>query len=155
MILVSLLAVLGLVILEVRGVELESNRALLPRFEAYRTLLVFIGCFGIVQCSICAKWRLWKLFSVYELRWLGNISYSFYLVHTLPLNIVKLFVVNSHLARQFPHLTYLLLFPIALTASILIATVAFLIFEKRFSVSHKHTYNVTQPILLVAADRAK
>jgi peptidoglycan/LPS O-acetylase OafA/YrhL len=75
-----------------------------------------------------------RLLSIPELRWLGNISYSYYLVHTLAINFIRVGVIRSGIAGRHPLMSWILLFPVTLGLSVIIAVILFVLVERRFSI---------------------
>ena len=78
-----------------------------------------------------------KLFRLKYLRWLGNMSYSYYLVHVLSMK--ALFLVFE---RIYPHNadgTYLFyyLLPVAFAATIVFSMVLYALVEKPYSLDNK------------------
>jgi peptidoglycan/LPS O-acetylase OafA/YrhL len=104
-----------------------------PRFEAIRCV-VLIGMFmPITLFALGRNALLNALLTTPELRWLGNISYSYYLVHTLAINAIKIVVIKSAITRSFPFLSWVLLFPVTLVLTLIAAVTLFLLVERRFS----------------------
>jgi peptidoglycan/LPS O-acetylase OafA/YrhL len=124
----------ALFLLEWRCVDMQSVKLLLPRFEAYRTVVLFVVCFATVLCCLARPTgTLGRIFSCYELRWLGNISYSYYLVHTIPLNVIKALLPRISLGARYPTVQYAFLLGIGFAASVAAAVILFLLVERRFS----------------------
>ena len=74
-----------------------------------------------------------RIFCNTPLRWTGNISYSFYLIHGFVLNAVALVVVHLAWAKTNPYLAAPLLFVLAWGVTLATTTVLFLAIEKPWS----------------------
>jgi len=126
------------------------------RLGARYTLLacwLFVALFVVTLCAFAEGGRLRSLFSVTPLRWLGNMSYSYYLVHGLTLK--GLAVVTSHVfARWHPGaLAHWAFLPCAFAATLVASTGLFVAIEKRFSLTptDKPATHPALPILSAAA----
>jgi hypothetical protein len=127
---------------------LSTYSKLYPRYEGFRTSILLGILPAILLCCCAFNGILYKLMSVYELRWLGNISYSFYLIHTLGINACGLVVLRSAFAKSHPYLTLGLSFPLALATSLLAASALFVAVEKRLSLrkrSAPHSLEASAP----------
>jgi peptidoglycan/LPS O-acetylase OafA/YrhL len=67
------------------------------------------------------------------LRWLGNMSYSYYLLHGLTLKGLALVVTRFHPPSGHQPALFTLLLAVGLTATLATSTVLFLLVEKPFS----------------------
>jgi peptidoglycan/LPS O-acetylase OafA/YrhL len=98
---------------------------------------LFAVLFAVVLVAFVAEGPVRSIFSVAPLRWLGNMSYSYYLMHGLTLKALGLFI-----ARAFPnrhpgpaaHWTFM---PFGLAATLVTSTILFCMVEKRFSLAPK------------------
>ena len=102
--------------------------------------VLFLGYGFTVFCALGANHLLSHIFQWAPLRWLGNMSYSFYLTHGLPMHVVAMLVARTHvetwvLGKQL--LFIALLLPVAFLSTCLCATVLFLLVEKPFSLKLK------------------
>jgi exopolysaccharide production protein ExoZ len=95
-------------------------------------LLMFVTAFFLVLHAAFFDGILKKIFSWDYLRWVGNMSYSYYLIHGLTLHGVLL-VLNSQFG-WLPHsdFNFVLLFGICVVASLTCAGVLYLYLEKPF-----------------------
>ncbi|MEI8207711.1 MAG: acyltransferase [Methylococcales bacterium] len=131
---ICIIGLLSLFVLEFTCLDWQLQPELIPFwFEPTRTTLLFISCVFLTLSAFSGNGFLTRIFSTSFLRGLGNISYSFYLVHTIPLNIMKMFIVKTGLGTSFPILTYTLCLPIAFVAAISAALLMYLLIEKPFS----------------------
>ena len=76
-----------------------------------------------------------RVFTFTPLRWLGNISYSYYLIHGLTLNVVGLVFAKFAPPTHPRPLVYLAGVAVAVVATIVTATLLFVAVERRFSLN--------------------
>ncbi len=115
----------------------------LPRFEeyswTYREIALFIGFFLFVFCCLKATGVLRSIFSWTPLRWLGNMSYSYYLIHGLTLkaaaHFAGIFLVNMKDTAP----GFWMALPVCLLLSMATSTILFVLVEKRFSLAKSKT----------------
>jgi exopolysaccharide production protein ExoZ len=104
------------------------------------TLRVFVMWFSYSLFAIYCLGRqgfLSSLFSWTPLRWMGNMSYSYYLIHGVTLQGLKLICQHLWTAdAKSPAFFWALLTP-ALLATITTSTILFWLIEKRFSLRAK------------------
>ena len=125
------LGVLGLIEIVHGPANMASIYA--PRFEAVRCV-VLIAIFMPVALFALGRNNMLNAFLIKpSLRWLGNISYSYYLVHTLAIDAIKVLVVRSSFLQKAPLLSWMFLFPLTLTVTIILALALFLLIERPFS----------------------
>jgi exopolysaccharide production protein ExoZ len=100
----------------------------------YRILVMLLSFSLFCVYCLGRTGTLSKLFSWNPLRWLGNMSYSYYLIHGLTLHGVSL--AFSHIWPQTGNTSILfwILLPVAFIATILTSTLLFLIVEKPYSI---------------------
>jgi exopolysaccharide production protein ExoZ len=96
-------------------------------------VLFFVFC---LECFMSSGFTA-RVFSFLPLRWLGNMSYSFYLIHGLTLNC--LFMVLGHLypPQHDTALMFWLLLPLAFVIALIPSVVLFALIEKPYSLSRK------------------
>jgi exopolysaccharide production protein ExoZ len=104
-----------------------------PRFEAIRCVVLIAIFMPITLFALGQNNMVNALLVKPGLRWLGNISYSYYLVHTLAIDAVKVLVVRSSFLQKTPLLSWVFLFPLSLTLSIVFGLALFLLIERPFS----------------------
>lgn len=96
------------------------------------TGLFFLASFWFVAYGLFYKGWLAQFFSLDPLRWAGNISYSYYLVHGMALHglrrMVPLFLPEDAGSAWL----YVLLFAVALVVTLIAGAVFYLLFEKPF-----------------------
>jgi exopolysaccharide production protein ExoZ len=147
----SVIAIGALFNLEGHYASFAAQPVLMPQYDAYRTALLLAICPLIVFCCCGFRGVLHKVLSCYELRWLGNISYSYYLAHTLGINAVRLSLARFAVFRIHPGLGYFVLFPIAFFASVTTGVILFVFVEKRFSLlQKKHAFARTPQEVLAS-----
>jgi peptidoglycan/LPS O-acetylase OafA/YrhL len=104
--------------------------------------------FGLIVFALSILWITWpalilfccgrtgflnQFFSSRPLRWLGNMSYSFYLIHALAIHAVQLVLRKIILPVPHQPLVYLVALLPAFLLSLLISAVLFILIEKPFS----------------------
>jgi peptidoglycan/LPS O-acetylase OafA/YrhL len=114
------------------------------------TPLFFVSFFALALYSLFYNGVLSRFFSITWLRWVGNISYSYYLIHGLTLH----FVANSmHYAfgtQPLPAALFLVLCASSMLVTIVVSALLFLAVEKPLSlVSPKPTLAKTPRPLAV------
>jgi exopolysaccharide production protein ExoZ len=99
----------------------------------YRVVLLFFCFFVFVLACFRSRTLLHGIFSWAPLRWLGNMSYSYYLIHAITLKVLIFIMLQLiHLPKNSPILFWLLL-PVSFSITLASSTVLFIIVEKRFS----------------------
>lgn len=78
-----------------------------------------------------------RLFSASPLRWLGNMSYSYYLIHGLALKFVFLVLAKIHPALGVDVGVFWGLMPLAFLVSLVPAAVLFIYIEKPYSLARR------------------
>jgi len=124
---------LSLVLIEGLHGPLRGPSIFEPRFEALRCVVLVVMFVPTMLLALQQKGVHTPLLTIPELRWLGNISYSYYLVHTLPIDGLKLAISRFAVFRMAPLATLVVLFPLAFLATVGAATALFLLVERRFS----------------------
>jgi exopolysaccharide production protein ExoZ len=101
--------------------------------ETYRIIVLFLS-FGLFTFA-CFDSRgvLKALFSWTPLRWLGNMSYSYYLIHGLTLKAISLVVLRAELSPTLATLAFWLSYPLFFLLTLVTSTLLFIYVEKRFS----------------------
>lgn len=112
----------------VKALPAVANRA-----WTYREVVLAAGFFVLFLCSLGATSALGRALSWMPLRWLGNMSYSYYLIHGLTLKGIAL-LVNQFLSTSGKStLIYWVGMPILFAATWIVSTALFVLVEKRFS----------------------
>lgn len=101
----------------------------------YKTLAFSISMFLLTAHACASSGRLSKLFSWSPLRWLGNMSYSYYLIHGVTLQGLALLLRKPLASNPADGSTALLLLAVAFGATWITATFLFVAVEKRFSLT--------------------
>jgi len=84
-----------------------------------------------------------QLFSWKPLRWLGNMSYSFYLAHGLAINTALLLVIRPLADFSHPDLAFWLLVPLIFCACLVPSAALFILIEKPFSLTRRKAHGVS------------
>lgn len=103
---------------------------------AVRTVIMAVAFWALCQSVLAQPTHaLSRLLAWEPLRWLGTMSYSFYLIHSLALRAV--FLVAGHLwpAQAMPLAWHLLLAVVCLAASLLASAGLFLLVERPLSLA--------------------
>jgi exopolysaccharide production protein ExoZ len=97
--------------------------------------VLFLGLSPFVLYSLFFQGWLNRFFSLRGLRWFGNASYSYYLIHGLTLHFVA---TIAHLwlgNRILPPAQFMMMFVVSLAATLGSASLLYLAIEKPFSLS--------------------
>jgi peptidoglycan/LPS O-acetylase OafA/YrhL len=86
--------------------------------------------FALAEQGLVSQWLQWEW-----LRWFGNISYSYYLVHGLVLQILKVALESLGLPRYLSPVLFMMLGVFAFMATVLSSAGIFLAIEKPLSFS--------------------
>ena len=92
------------------------------------------GCLLLVLFACHVDGWLNRTFTWTPIRWLGNMSYSYYLIHGLALKAVGFAIALSGLRIGGAVISYFVLLPIAFAATWTAATLLFVLVEKPFSI---------------------
>lgn len=104
-------------------------------FMFVKNWIVFIPvyilpCFALVNCTINGHGMLNRIFSLRPLRYLGNISFSFYLYHTLGLKIAASILKALSVTGFVPYaISYFL---IGFSLALVLATLSFWLLERPY-----------------------
>ena len=135
----------------------SSGRSVIPGapgyYGPYKTLLLAISIFWFTAHCFAFPGRLNRLFSWNPLRYLGNMSYSYYLIHGVTLQGIALLwaLAAGHQAGTW---LFLLALAIGFPATWIISTALFLSVERPLSlqrVGAQHASNSRVGVLAVAA----
>ncbi|MGA9510114.1 MAG: glycosyltransferase [Candidatus Sulfotelmatobacter sp.] len=135
---ISIVGFCLLVLIELRYSGVITMSVAFSQYEARRTLVLLAIFPSILLCCCATKGFFYNLLNVFELRWLGNISYSFYLTHTIGINAYRLIVLRYEIVKAHPYATLLLSFPLVFVLSLAVAVIFFALVEKRYSLPQRH-----------------
>lgn len=104
----------------------------------YKTSILGVSCFWFLAYAIGFPGRLGKCFCWAPLRYLGNMSYSYYLIHGLTLKIISVFVLAriGHLAISNSTVLFCLL--VGFSACWVTSSLLFALVEKPFSIDKRN-----------------
>jgi peptidoglycan/LPS O-acetylase OafA/YrhL len=127
---------------------LTAGKTILPGIGAfqgpYKVIVLSISCTMLAFYSFEFDGLLKKLFSWNPLRYLGNMSYSYYLIHGLALHSVAM-IAYAIVPENHPSLsTFLLALPLGFAVTWIASTCLFLLIEKPFSLG-RHLGGSAQP----------
>jgi peptidoglycan/LPS O-acetylase OafA/YrhL len=124
---------------------------LLPRAPNFYAPSLFATLLPFCLYAMFVNGFLKRLFSWVYLRWMGNISYSYYLIHGLALHGMKLLVNWGFTPAPRPVFFDILLFVASLSFATFCAAIFYLLVEKPLSVSRtakrRRTEVVGRPVL--------
>ncbi|HWE23142.1 MAG TPA: acyltransferase [Myxococcales bacterium] len=104
-----------------------------------RAIWLFAALFVLVLVTFRAAGPLRALFSATPLRWLGNMSYSYYLMHGLTLKALALVVARLHPRLASTAIAHWAFLPVAFAVTLITSAVVFASIEKRFSLGVPRT----------------
>jgi exopolysaccharide production protein ExoZ len=108
-----------------------------------RLALLMASCFVLCWHCLTAQSMLTRAFSWTPLRWLGNMSYSYYLIHGLALK--GFFLIAGKLVPQGAFF-FALLLP-AFVVTLLVAAILFLLIERPLSLQPVDRPSERQPVI--------
>jgi exopolysaccharide production protein ExoZ len=112
----------------------------IPNGELYRTI-VSAFAFGFLVLELFrAEGLLRAAFSWTPMRWLGNMSYSYYLIHALAINAVAL--VLGKLVPEPSTLVFWLMIPVVFVATLVASTLLFAFVERPYSLVARRKYEM-------------
>ena len=95
--------------------------------------LLFVTFLVLVLSCLGSKTILKKIFSWTPLRWLGNMSYSYYLIHGLTLQFIALILLKFAPQTVATAAGFWIFMTISFTLTWISSTILFVAVEKRFS----------------------
>lgn len=101
----------------------------------YRIVILFLIFGLLVLACFRSQSILQRIFTWTPLRWLGNMSYSYYLIHGLVLKFIELVLKRIIPQRPTTPLLFWGLMPFAFAATLIGSTLLFMLVEKRFSLA--------------------
>lgn len=151
----KVVAIVYCVVLSWVGVLRMHNADLLPpsvNSGMISGLVLCVATMGFTLYTLVFPGFLRAWFSWTPLRWLGNISYSYYLLHGLVLQCIW-FALSKIVPGQFQSSTMVvMLLPVSLVLTILSSAVLFLVIEKPCSLEAKkrmqHVVHVAEADLM-------
>ena len=116
---------------------------------AIQVIPTFIGfaCLGLVVLR--DDGALAHLFRATWLRWTGNISYSFYLVHSIPMHFASIVIAKAAL-HVTPAVAYLVALPFTLVFTYAVSALLFATIEKPLSLRPRRAAAAPRPELQIA-----
>jgi len=110
----------------------------ISRIEALLAASLFIGYSVLVLGALTPGTRTARALTARPIRWLGNMSFSFYLVHGLPLHAIGMIAARLHagsLTGPWLWIVFAAAFPFVFLFTSACSAVLFLAVEKRFSLA--------------------
>jgi peptidoglycan/LPS O-acetylase OafA/YrhL len=112
-----------------------------------RVIPTFIGCAALGLVVLRPGGILVKAFSVDWLRWTGNISYSFYLIHSIPMHLATIVITHGPLRHVGSLARFALALPFTLALVYACAAVLFMYVEKPLSLRPRRQPQPSDPRL--------
>jgi len=116
--------------------------------EALLSASLFIGYSMLVLGALTPGTRISAILSRRPIRWLGNMSFSFYLVHGLPLHALGIAAAHLHVGSLTPPMLWVVFaaaFPFVFLITAATSGVLFLAVEKRMSLAMPARKSVATP----------
>ena len=102
--------------------------------EVYRVVALYVS-FGLFTLAcFTSRSLLRRTFSWTPLRWLGNMSYSYYLIHGLTLKGISLVMLRVIPPSPFSTVAFWIGLPVFFFLTLASSTMLFILIEKRFSI---------------------
>jgi len=130
----ALAAFLPIAFVVVTGQVLGLPTSVAGRYIAC-AIWLFVALFVVTLVVFRASGPLRGLFSVAPLRWLGNMSYSYYLMHSLALKGLALAIARARPGWNPGSAGHWVFVPIAFAVTLVSSAVLFAAVEKRFSLA--------------------
>ncbi|MGB9178643.1 MAG: acyltransferase [Pyrinomonadaceae bacterium] len=102
--------------------------------EIYRVIVLFFSFFVFTFVCFSSKTILKNIFSWAPLRWLGNMSYSYYLIHGLTLKAIALVMLRVVHPSAFSVVMFWLGYPLFFLMTLVSSAFLFVLIERRFSI---------------------
>jgi peptidoglycan/LPS O-acetylase OafA/YrhL len=113
--------------------HLHLSPTVTPGQEAYRYSMLFVGFFLLTLASADPLSFLHRFFSWAPIRWLGNISYSFYLIHGATLKGLALLLTRLVPPTGNEPYVFVLMFFVSFASALITSTILFRFVEKPYS----------------------
>jgi peptidoglycan/LPS O-acetylase OafA/YrhL len=104
--------------------------------EPVRTAALLAGCSSFIACCILGGNFISGIMSFTYIRWLGNMSYSYYLTHALVVNGCA-YMLHGMGVRKLTTAVFWILLPVLFAGSLIAAAALFLLVERPFSLTVK------------------
>jgi len=106
-------------------------------FPVYRLVILSTTIFGLMLYSFSFDGLLKRFFGLTLIRWMGNISYSYYLIHGGSLHAFRMLLQPVWPSTGKSVIWFWALLPIGIAVTVTASTPIFLLVEKRFSLRVK------------------
>jgi peptidoglycan/LPS O-acetylase OafA/YrhL len=125
-----------------------------PHSEILEAFALFVAFFTLCYCAFSGSGLIARFFSATPLRLLGNMSYSYYLVHNLTLRVLFVGVAIVHHPRADQPAMFWLCLPFAFAITLVPSILLFLCVERPASLSRPapdlHPVDVSKPSVTYA-----
>jgi exopolysaccharide production protein ExoZ len=126
-------AVLILIMCAVKSASGSADGEWTAETGTLQVIPTFIACAALALVVLRPGGLLAGAFSVNWLRWTGNISYSFYLMHSIPMHIVAVFLTHGPLRNVNPLIAYVIALPFTIAFVYVSSAVLFVAVERPLS----------------------
>lgn len=112
----------------------------------WRVFVLYVSFFVFTLACFDSGGLLGRVFSWRPLRWLGNMSYSYYLVHALTINAVATALARVYPTQNKSALLYWAALPLVFALTLITSTALFVLVERRFSLVPKQPRKESAPL---------
>jgi exopolysaccharide production protein ExoZ len=130
------LALLFVALVEIHPLRLNFLPGAPHWLPVYRTFLLGLAGFVFIFYSFSFDGILNRAFRTTALRWLGNMSYSYYLIHGLSLHVLAILISRSIPLGTESVLAFWLILPVAFLITLVASAVLFLSVERPISLNY-------------------
>jgi peptidoglycan/LPS O-acetylase OafA/YrhL len=102
--------------------------------ENYRMIMLFGGFWIFTLAAFSPRTLSSRIFAWTPLRWLGNISYSYYLIHGLTLKVIAVVCLSLIPLSGLSTVAFWLGLPVFFFMTLISSTLLFILVERRFSI---------------------
>jgi peptidoglycan/LPS O-acetylase OafA/YrhL len=142
---VCILFLYTLLVIGTKGSAEKTAGMSIVTFPSLGLPLLFVSAFGLTLYSLYHEGILHSLFSWDYIRWLGNMSYSFYLIHGLALHALRLALSPIIKSGPLSGIAYICLAVLGIAFSAFISAVLFLNIEKPWSLTKQRHASSKEP----------
>lgn len=132
-----LLACAALTLTGLRILSREQTTRMLVEVPAGSLALLFFSFFLLALCTLSHQGVLMKLFSLKQVRWFGNMSYSYYLTHGLTLHALQTILRALHFPGRLGAVRYLALEVGCFAVTVVMGAAVYLTIERPISLAKR------------------
>jgi len=127
----------NLAVIGIYGMQTMNTQLVLSTTRWWYGAGLFVTAFWFSSFALAFNGHLKTLFSWSPLRWLGNMSYSYYLIHGVTLQGLRLCVQYLSPSHSHSSVFFIFLLFMGMLVTLLTSSALFLLIEKPFSLSSK------------------